>query len=356
MGYGWISNLAGGIGSALGGPVAGALGSALGGFLSSGEQSDAANDAAKQQMDASNRAMDFQRQQYAQTLGQLQNQFGQSQNYQQGLLNQGNAFGQQQLGLQQSAFAPLQGAGNQAIGGLGQFGQGGLQALQSQLGLSGALGNDAQAQAIQGLQSSPMFQGLLKQGENSILQNASATGGLRGGNVQAALAQFSPGLLNQQIQQQFSNLGGLSALGAQSFNPLAQLGQAGATGLAQGGLGVLQSQLGLAGQVGSNVAGSSNQLMSSLAGLSNAFGSGMTDLFGQQGAIGGANAIAQGQANAGQWKALGGIPTNIGLLQALGRQQAPASGGFANLAAPDFSGLTSWLGNAGIGQFLTGGR
>lgn len=74
-------------------------------------------------------------------------------------------------------------------------------------------GADAQQQAISALEQSPMFQGLARQGEQGILQNASATGGLRGGNVQGALAQFRPALLNQQIQQQLANFQGIASLG-----------------------------------------------------------------------------------------------------------------------------------------------
>ena len=111
-------------------------------------------------------------------------------------------------------------------------------------------GAQGQQQAINQFEQSPMFQALARQGETAILQNASATGGLRGGNVQGALGQFRPALLNQQIQQQFQNLGGLTALGQSSAagigvggqnaanqigNALTQAGQAQAGGaLAQG--------------------------------------------------------------------------------------------------------------------------
>ncbi len=77
-------------------------------------------------------------------------------------------------------------------------------------------GAQAQQNAINAIEQGPMFQALAQQGENAILQNASATGGLRGGNTQGALAQFRPQLLNQQIQQQYQNLAGMTALGQQS--------------------------------------------------------------------------------------------------------------------------------------------
>ncbi len=85
-------------------------------------------------------------------------------------------------------------------------------------------GFEAQQQAISQFEQSPMFQALARQGEEGILQNASATGGLRGGNVQGALGQFRPALLNQQIQQQLSTLGGIAGLGQ---NAAAGVGNAG---------------------------------------------------------------------------------------------------------------------------------
>lgn len=100
-------------------------------------------------------------------------------------------------------------------------GTGALGAQSSLLGLGGA---DAQKNAVASIQSSPQFAALSKQGEDAILANASATGGLRGGNTQGALAQFRPALLSQLIDQQYSRLGGLTALGQ---NAAAGTGNAG---------------------------------------------------------------------------------------------------------------------------------
>ena len=89
-------------------------------------------------------------------------------------------------------------------------------ALQGQLDLAGLGGADAQQAAIQAIQQGPEFQALQQQGENAILQNASATGGLRGGNTQGALAQFRPALLSGLINQQYGRLGGLAQMGQNS--------------------------------------------------------------------------------------------------------------------------------------------
>jgi len=74
---------------------------------------------------------------------------------------------------------------------------GGAEAFKQQQALIGAQGPEAQRAAIAALEQGPAVQALTQQGENALLQRASATGGLRGGNVQAALAQFRPQMLNQ---------------------------------------------------------------------------------------------------------------------------------------------------------------
>lgn len=100
-------------------------------------------------------------------------------------------------------------------------GTGGLTGQQDLLGING---NAAQQVAINNINNSSEMQTYLQQGENAILQNASATGGLRGGNTQAALAQFRPQLLNQLINQRYQNYAGLTALGQ---NAAAGTGNAG---------------------------------------------------------------------------------------------------------------------------------
>jgi len=102
----------------------------------------------------------------------------------------------------------------------------GAPALQQQQAFLGLGGAPAQQKAIQGIEQSPAMQAMLQQGENAMLQNASATGGLRGGNIQGALAQFRPQLLNQLINQQYERLGGLTSLGQKSAAGVGTTGQA----------------------------------------------------------------------------------------------------------------------------------
>lgn len=90
--------------------------------------------------------------------------------------------------------------------------------------LIGLGGNDAQAAAIDRLKTGPEFGAMKTVGENAILSNASATGGLRGGNVNAALGQYDQSLLSGLINQQYARLTGISTQGS---NAAAQVGTIG---------------------------------------------------------------------------------------------------------------------------------
>jgi hypothetical protein len=149
-----------------------------------------------------------------------------------------------------------------------EAGPGALAAQQELLGLKGP---EAERAAIERISGGETYKALAAQGENALLQQASATGGLRGGNIQAALGQFRPQLLSSLIDQQYGRLGGMTSLG-----------QASAAGVGAAGM-----------QTGTNVA----------------------NLLGQQGA-------AQAGAEIAQGKAFGAIPSAIsgglGLFTGLG--------------------------------------
>ena len=116
-----------------------------------------------------------------------------------------------------------------------------LQAMQTQIGMQGP---QAQQMAIDQIAQGPLLQALTRQGEQAMLQNASATGGLRGGNLQGALAQFRPAMLQAALDQQYSRLGGLTSLGQQS-----------AAGQATAGMQTGANTANLLGQMGSAQAG-----------------------------------------------------------------------------------------------------
>jgi len=212
------------------------------------EQAGAAKDAAGKQRDAAMAGMDLQQQKFERMMEMLQ---------------------------------PYTDAGKAAIGG-----------QQNLLGLNGF---QQQQDAINNLKASAQFSELEKTGQNAILQNASATGGLRGGNTQAALAQFSPQLLNQLIAQQMGGLGGL-----------AQLGQNAAVGSMPASVNNANQQSNLLQQAGAAEAG---------------------------------GAMAQGNARAAGWNSLGSL---AGLFS----QGFGGGGGFGGFGGGGSGGgFANWMGS-----------
>jgi len=140
-------------------------------------------------------------------------------------------------------------------------------ALEAQMGALGLRGPEAQQAYVSQQEQNPAFQALARQQEEAILQNASATGGLRGGNVQGALAQFRPALLNQFLEQQYERLGGMTALGQRSAAGVGAAGMESAGAIAdllgQAGAARAGSALG----VGQALSGPFN-LLSTLGGMS----------------------------------------------------------------------------------------
>lgn len=150
----------------------------------------------------------------------------------------------------------------------------GLSGLTGQQDLLGINGTAAQQAAINNINNSSEMQTYLQQGENAILQNASATGGLRGGNTQAALAQFRPQLLNQLINQRYQNLAGMTALGQNA------------------------------------AAGTGNAGMQTASNISN--------LYQQTGAAQAGAALAQGQASANMWNGVTGAIGQVAGMKMMG--------------------------------------
>jgi len=158
------------------------------------------------------------------------------------------------------------------------FVQAGTGTLAQQLNLIGAGGQEAQQQAISALQAGPEYQALVQSGEEAILSQAAATGGLRGGNVQRALSQYRPQVLSSLINQQYQRLGGITSIGQASAARQASQGSAISGGIAQTqadlGASLAQGQL-AQGQATANmfgnIAGGFGQAAGMYAGY-NAFG------------------------------------------------------------------------------------
>ena len=128
--------------------------------------------------------------------------------------------------------------------GLRPYVEAGETALTAQQALIGLGGAEAQQAAILQLEESPQFTETVRQGEEAMLQQASATGGLRGGNIQAALAQYRPQILSQMIESQYAKLGGLT-----------NIGQASAAQTGAAGMGAATNIANLYGQQGAAIAG-----------------------------------------------------------------------------------------------------
>ena len=140
--------------------------------------------------------------------------------------------------------------------------------LVQQLALGGMSGVAAQREAISNIEQGAEYQSLVGAGEEAMLQSAAATGGLRGGNTQAALAQFRPQVLSSLINQQYSRLGGLATMGQNSAAGVGNAGQAAATNIGnlygQQGAAAAGSAL-ASGQAFGNVMGSIGQYAGGVA-------------------------------------------------------------------------------------------
>lgn len=199
-------------------------GSIAGGLMSSSAQKKAASTAAAAQTQSAELGIEEQRRQFDEITALLQ---------------------------------PYVSAGESAIGG--------------QLALAGLEGPEAQQAAITALEQGQQYEALVRQGEEALLQSAAATGGLRGGNVQGALAQFRPQMLSNLIESQYSRLGGLTNVGQASAARQAAAGSA-----AAGNISNLLQQQGAAGagaalargQASANLFGDITGTIGTIAGMS----------------------------------------------------------------------------------------
>jgi hypothetical protein len=219
----------------------------VGGLLGAGAQKKASRNAQAAMNDALNKAIGTEQHQYEQT---------------------------------RQDFMPYLNGGVSAFGQLGN--------------LAGANGADQWQTAIAALQQSPYYQSLYNNGQEAVLQNASATGGIRGGNTQTGLANFGRDTLAMAIQQQLQNLGGIANMG-----------------------------LGAAGSVGGFGANQAN----AVAGLQQNIGQNNSS-----------NILTRGGINAGMWNSAGGfldsaVSAALGAFPGLG---GGGGGGFSAFASKLF--------------------
>lgn len=124
--------------------------------------------------------------------------------------NRALAEQQRQFDVTRGDFAPYLAAGT-----------GGLKSLGDLIGVNGA---DAQSAGLVNIQNSPELAAMIRNGEEAVLQNASATGGLRGGNIQSGLANFRADAFANQLQTQIARLAGLAGLGQGATDSVSAFG------------------------------------------------------------------------------------------------------------------------------------
>lgn len=100
----------------------------------------------------------------------------------------------------------------------------GLAGLSNLGDLIGVNGADAQSAGLVNIQNSPELAAIIRNGEEAVLQNASATGGLRGGNIQTGLANFRGDAFANQLQTQIARLAGLAGLGQGATDSVSSFG------------------------------------------------------------------------------------------------------------------------------------
>lgn len=154
-------------------------------------------------------------------------------------------------------------------GNLQPFQEAGVGALSQQQALLGLSGQEAQQTAFSGLEESAGQRFLRDRQQKALLRNASAIGGLGGGNVRTALQQQAVGFAQQDIENQFGRLGQLAGQGQIATTAGAQLGANTASNIAalQGNLGAAQAS-GILGPAQANAAATGQilQLGGQLAG------------------------------------------------------------------------------------------
>ncbi|PHS61645.1 MAG: hypothetical protein COB12_11950 [Flavobacterium sp.] len=161
---------------------------------------------------------------------------------------------------------------------LAPFREAGVGALEQQQALLGLGGQDAQTAAFASFNESPGQKFIRERAQKNLVRNASAIGGLGGGNVRSALVEQGTGFAQQDFNNQFGRLGQIAGqgqaattttgqFGAQSSGNIANLERAGSEARASGILGKAQAEsqftnqlLQLGGQVAGAAAFSDERL------------------------------------------------------------------------------------------------
>lgn len=264
----------------------------------------------------------------------------------QGALQQGWKLSQQAMTpvgpADMSGVNSAIGSGVQGVGGVLQpWQKPGLQALDVQAALSGAMGPQAQQAAYANFQTSPGQQYLQSRAEQALLRNSAALGGLGGGRVRQELQRQAIGEASQDFNNNFARLGQVAGIGANAAGQ-----QAGQIGSLYG------QQAGIAGNLESQRMGLQSAQNQTLAQLAGNFGTRASD--NAMTAGGNAATIA---AQTGRDVATGRYDTGVRLAGAAG-DTTSALAGLINAQGQDIAGtiasgagdLASIIAGAGTAQ------
>jgi hypothetical protein len=179
----------------------------------------------------------------------------------------------------------------------------GIDAGNVQAALTGALGPEAQAQAIQNFQSSPGQQFLQERGQRAVTRNAAALGGLGGGRVQQELQRQGVDTAQLDFGNNFDRLGvvanrGFQGAGLSTGLTGQQIGQIGQTSANLGSLGLAggQTAANLAFNTGQSLGNARTRVGEQLAAATSGTTSALADLINRQG-TGISDALGEGGSN-----------------------------------------------------------
>lgn len=171
-----------------------------------------------------------------QGFGQAGQTVGTAADVSQGLVGQGVERGIGVLG-QQRGLSTLNSFFDQATDPITGFIDPGARAQILQGSLTGALGPEAQREAIANFSLDPGTQFQLEEAEKGLTRNAAAIGGLGGGRIRQQLSRNALGIAQGQLNTRIGQLGQQAALGLQAAQSAGQLrgtqGQIGANLLQQ---------------------------------------------------------------------------------------------------------------------------
>lgn len=222
------------------------------------------------------------------------------------------------IGAEQALNTGLSGATSAVQGGidaatdtLSPYTAAGDAAIKLQADLSGANGPEAQAAAFAQYNESPEVAYQRQQAEQSVLRNASATGGLQSSGVLQELQKQAVGLAQQDYGNYFSRLGDVSGTGLSGASTLANIQSGGGTQIGDYNYGTGLATATGRTDAGNAIAGNVSDTTSALAELVAAQGGDLTALIDKGGSDLAALLAGFGTADAQTLQSLATLLANI---------------------------------------------